>query len=45
MEQLSDVKAEKDNKKQLAKEKLEEAQAVGRVQQTLLGGIDDDDKQ
>lgn len=45
LERLSEVKAEKDDKKQSAKEKLEEAQAVGRVQQTLLAGMDDDDKQ
>ena len=45
LERMSDVKAEKDDKKQSAKEKLEEAQAIGRVQQRLLAGMDDNDKQ
>lgn len=31
LERLSEVKAEKDDKKQVAKERLKEAQAVGRV--------------
>ena len=32
LERMSDVKAEKNDKKQSAKEKLEEAQAIGHVQ-------------
>ena len=32
LEQLSNIKTEKDNKKQSAKEKLEEAQVIGRIQ-------------
>ncbi|MCJ1343652.1 hypothetical protein MMC31_001848 [Peltigera leucophlebia] len=45
LEQMSDEKAEKNDKKQLAKEKLEKTQAVGRVQQRLLAAMDNNDKQ
>ena len=44
LEQISNVKAEKDDKKQSAKEKLEEAQAISRVQQILLAGMNNNNK-
>ena len=43
LEHVTEVKSERDDKKKSMKEKIEEAQSVASVQQTLLAGMDNDD--
>lgn len=44
LEHMSEIKSEREDKKKTMEEKVEEAETVARVQQTLLAGMDKDDE-